>query len=217
MRAGLIEGVACALVSLITACSPTPSVRQHVALQAIAYDGGPLGGVRFLLEGKLLGETGADGRALVEIWNEGGRPGPIQVVCPPRYRRASEPLRLRAGAIRAFDENTQGTVTTVRCDPLLRSIAVVVSSHQVPGCPVLIDGTLQGETDASGVAHLLLEATPESLLQVELRGPSGSPWRRARTFRVHDQDDVLLVNEDVPVTRRPPARFVRTSKIYRIR
>lgn len=206
----------CVMSWLLTACSSTPQAPQRVALRAMAHAGAPLGGVRFILGGKLLGETKADGSAVVEISGETGKPLPIQGVCPPEYRSPTEPLWVRAGAIRSFDEKAHGPVNTLVCEPLLRSVAVVVSSHGVRGCPILVDGALRGETDASGVAHLLLQAAPESVLQLELRGPRGSEWRKARTFRVHDEDDLLIMSEDVSVPRRKGAGAALRPNIYRI-
>lgn len=208
--------LACLVLLLLAACSARPPSRQRVALRAIDDTGNPLGSVRFVLGGKVVGQTNTDGRSVVEVSATGGKPLPIQVVCPPEYRRSNEPFWLRTGEVRSLDEDTRSSVNVVVCDPLLRNIAVVVSSHGVPGCPILVDGAVKGATDSSGVAHVLLQAAPESVLQVELRGPGGSEWRRSRTYRVHDGDDVLIVGEDVPVARRLRAKIARPRKIYRI-
>lgn len=210
-----------ALVCVVAAClglscASAPPVRQRVSVEASARGRGPLPGVRILLRGKVLAETRADGRAELELPDEGGAQVSLEVRCPPDFRSPAGPVVPRKATIRSLDGGGGGVVTTLTCQPLVQDVALVVSTHGVAGCPIFVDGAARGSTDGKGLAHLLLQVAPESLVDVELRGPGGSPWRGGRSFRVHDEDDVLVVSEDVPQPRRARARVSRVRTIVRV-
>lgn len=195
-------------------CSEPVPPEHEVVLESVVEGGGPLFGVRFLLGDAVLAESDASGRARLRL-PAGDAVLDVTVRCPDGYRSPAAPLSVRVLPVRPLAGGRAAAGTIAICRPLLRDVAVVVSTRGVAGCPVLVDGVEMGRTDGSGFAHVLVRAHPESTMELVVRAPGASSWQGTRTLHVEDRDHVFGVEEIVPpVGRRRHSAL--PQRVYRV-
>jgi hypothetical protein len=183
-------------------CEPEPPRPMRgpavVRLRAATPDDAAVAGARFWLDGRALGETGADGELRTRLADT----AQLTMACPARYRTETPERRL------TFPPATSGQqlAITLRCVPERRLAALVVRTRGAPGgLPILVDDRAVGQTDADGVAHVLLDTRPHGSLRVTLdtgAAPRLQPQNPVQTFRVADADGVLLLEQSFERKRR---------------
>src|SRR5262249_38589878 len=136
-------------------------------------DATPLSGARFWLAGRELGPTGDDGRATTTLLGRDDDELRVSVLCPNGYRSATEARMLRLQPTRALDASRRPAPLTLalQCIPERARAGLVVRARRgvAPvGVPVLVDDEVVGQTDAHGLAHVLLHGTPHSRVRVQL-------------------------------------------------
>ncbi|MGD8858915.1 MAG: hypothetical protein PVI30_02820 [Myxococcales bacterium] len=184
----------CLLIALACGCAPQTQPQPRpatVRLRASTPDDAPVPGARFWLDGRAIGETGADGALRTRI----AVSAQLTMACPPRYRTDTPERRVTVPAAPRGRE----LAITLRCIPERRLTALAVRTRGAPGgLPVLADDRVVGQTDVDGVAHVLLDSRPHGSLRVMLdtgAAPRLRPQDPVQTFRVGDADGVLLLEQ----------------------
>ncbi len=209
-----LAALALALASTGCSAPPAPEQRFELRLRASTTGEQPLAGVRFWADGRELGTTAADGSLRVQLRGREGRSVALSSACPPAYRT---PVPARRLVLRRIAARAPLELST-RCEPLERKAAIVVRVRGAgrAGLPIRVGGESVGQTDADGLAHVLLTVHPHSALRVQLvttAHPRLLPRDPVQTFEVEDEDCILLVDQALlrparsrRVTRAPPDR-----------
>jgi hypothetical protein len=207
-------------MALCFACEPElPATTHHaLVLRAELPDATPLAGVRFWLAGRELGPTGNDGEIRTTLDAHTDDELRVAALCPSGYRSASESRTLRLQSAARLGSGPANTAAAapltlaLQCTPERARAALVVHAHHgtLPvSVPILIDDEPAGQTDAHGVAHVLLHGTPRSRLHVQLdtsRWPALQPRDPVRLFELEDTDSVLLFDQTFESPKKRTAR-----------
>jgi hypothetical protein len=209
------------LASFACADGPPQPQRFAVLLRAQRPSGDAVAGVRVWADGRELGTTSERGTLQANLRGREGVAVELTAACPPAYRTEQPARRLVLRQVRASTTDRAGRLQlTVRCEPLERDAAIVVlaSGRDSGALPIRVDGMIVGQTELDGSAHLLISATPHTPLRVELdtsARPDLRPSRPVHTFRVGEEDGILLVEQHFagpPVRNRPPQRPARPMR-----
>jgi hypothetical protein len=201
----------------LVCCAAPPAVRDYPALLAIEGDpGAPLAGVEVTQGAHRVGESDRRGTVALQLRGTEGQVVALQIHCPVGYRSPPDPLSV---VLRRISESDRSPIYPARCEPLLRTVVVVVRGDRGPGLPVLFLGREVARTDSAGAAHLLLKSSPEDTVELTL-DTSGNPGLRPKNpsarFRVGAHDDLLVFSqkfEPAKVAKRPAQRAPRIIKI----
>jgi hypothetical protein len=193
-----------------------PLARQYaLQLRAESATGMPLAGARFFCQGHELGPTGADGLATLRIEARAGDALQVSTLCPVGYRAASSRnVRLPQASSTSAGAPTPLSVTQ-RCDPDRATAALVVRARQAQAplsLPVFVDGRLVGQTDGSGVAHLLVHGSVGSSLEVRLDSRSSPrlvPRDPVRVFELDAAETLLLYDQAFTQPQPAPTKTRR--------
>lgn len=166
--------------------------------------------------GRDLGTTDPSGELLATLTGLEGDRVSLTIACPSGHHTDTPerdvPLRRvegSAGSPGALD-------VVVRCEPVRRQVALVVRAEGpvASALPVEVQERRVGQTDATGVAHVLLEERPGATLRVRVvtsAHPKLEPRDPVQTFRVANGDSVLLFAqafaEPKPTRRHRGQRF----------
>lgn len=169
----------------------------------------PVEGVRVWAAGRDLGSTAAHGALRATLAGREGERIPLTVACPPAHRTDTPVRHVPLRRVKRGSEPAPLDVS-VRCEPTRRQVALVVRAEgaRTHALPVEVQERRVGQTDASGVAHILIEDRPGTTLRVRVvtsEHPTLQPRDPVQTFRVADEDSVLLFAQ-VFVEARPKAR-----------
>jgi hypothetical protein len=132
---------------------------------------------------------------------------PLQVVCPDGYVSPEKPIVV---GLRQLEPGSPTPTFEVACGALLHTFVVGLRAERGAHVPVTHLGQPLGETDAWGVAHVLVRAPRQEQVSLTL-DTSGHPDLRPQnptlTFVAPDRDElVLLEHEFVEIKRPPPPR-----------
>lgn len=203
--------------------------RFAALLRAHTPSGEPIAGARAWADGRSLGTTAASGALRAELYGREGGAVELTIVCPPAYRTepGSRRLILRKVHDAAGGAERGALELDVRCAPIEVSAALIVlaDARVGSGLPVRVEGEVIGQIERDGSAHLLVTAPAASTLHVQIdtsERPDLQPRSPVHTFRLEDQDSILLVEQSfarVPRVRRaprpwrPPAAHRRPERI----
>lgn len=213
----------CAFLAALIGCGWTliacaePIARPFpIRVHADTAPHNPLEGVRAWAAGRDLGTTDAGGQLLATLSGVEGDRVSLAIACPPGHHTDTPerdvPLRRiegNAGAPGSLD-------VVVRCEPMRRQVALVVRAEgpAASALPIEVQDRRVGQTDATGVAHVLLEERPGATLRVRVvtsAHPKLEPRDPVQTFRVANEDTVLLFaqafTEPKPTARRRTQRI----------
>jgi hypothetical protein len=187
---------------LLAGCRAPEAKPESFEIQLLAHDGNGQGlaDARFWADGRPLGTSDANGQLRVKLEGRADQAVALTTACPAGYRtqEPQRPLVLRR--VRAQENARAILELRASCSPLERAVALVVraTGPRTSGMPIRVRGEVVGQTDADGLAHLLLKARPHSTLRVTLDS-SAEPKLRPRdpvhTFEVTDVDAVVLIEQ----------------------
>ena len=207
-----LPGTFAALALLLAcACQNDAATSQPFELQLRAElpDTSPLAGARFWLAGRELGPTGADGTLRTTVAGREGDELRVTGLCPTGHQGPSAPRALKLRHVTNTSGRKAATLElTFRCTPELTRAALVVRARRGDkplALPILVDGRVVGQTDAQGVAHVLVRSAPHASLQARLDtkgAPELQPRDPVRIFDLEDTDTVLLFDQTFE-TRKP--------------
>ncbi|HEY0710554.1 MAG TPA: hypothetical protein VGG33_27360 [Polyangia bacterium] len=229
---GLLSGLAlfgCASTTE-TAVSTTLVVRSRVD------DGQPMAGVVLKVNHDVVGRTDERGELHARLSGRDGAMFRVEGTCPEGYNSPTELPPIVLGRFASLTKQDGEMELTVLCERQRRTAAIVVRTRverrkitiphrarakpqnvaegfgALEGVPVMINGRERAKTDASGLAHIELETTPGTHIEVVLQ--TGTPElamvkprspSQGLTLRGHD--DVYTVDQTFTserVIRLPP-------------
>ena len=133
----------------------------------------------------------------------------LRAECPDGYRtRGGESnLTLRPFALDAADGGRNRLHVAVECRPASRRAVVLVRSG--PSLPVILRGRQVSQTDANGLAHVVLASAPFSSFDLSIdtsANPRLRPRNPSTTFSLADADQVFVYDQELdelPVVKPP--------------
>jgi hypothetical protein len=214
-----------ALVALLCDCTTEPDVSSYLIHFVVQVDEGKLlSDVPVYLDGKRLGNTGADGGLSVRVAAKTNQVLRAHADCPASYRGSDQPTTIHLRQFRSLssahaDDALQYVFT---CTPTRVSAAVIVSTSLPAELPLLMDGQEVGRTNMDGVAHLLIDAAPGSnfTLLLDTQGhPAVRPQYPTRTFYVGNQNEIYVYEQslEIPKEKRPRKPSRRAARHLPIR
>ena len=96
---------------------------------------------------------------------------------------------------------------------------IIVRAKKGANLPVLLDGQIVAQTNASGVAQFSTSAVPGTDFIVELdtrNQPKLRPQRPSHLMTLPDANEVFVVNQSFDVRKEPKRRGSRRSRITKI-
>ena len=200
-----------------------PPSAFRVTFSALS-DNTPLHGVEIAANGRTLGETGEDGLLRVDLQGREGMNVAYAVRCPEGHRDAETrpPLTLRKFEGLDPQAAERGIEISVSCPPSTRRVAVIVRTGGQAGIPVKMGGATVALTDASGVAHVLVESAPESEFRLTLDTNARTglrPQNPMSVVTVPDSDAIAVfeIQFEVEVPGCPPGKRMRRGTCVNIR
>jgi hypothetical protein len=183
-------------VALGAGCGHGPAKQRYEFVIRIQSDPGrPLSGATLYRGREKLGPSDARGAMTLAARGSEGETLAFEVRCPAGYRSPSKPLAI---VLRRSSERNRRPEYVVSCPPLKRRLIVAVRAENGPNLPVRHLGREIGRTDASGAAHVLLEAEAEDSLELTLDTSEHSnlkPSNPSARFAVGARDDVVAFNQ----------------------
>jgi hypothetical protein len=199
----------------VSACSRQPEMKSYDLLVRVEADPGqPLAGARLLHSAQELGVTNEEGRVVIRATGNEGERVDLEIACPSGFRSPEAPLSttLRRGAERPE--------YFAACPPLSRKLVVAARLEHGAGLPIRYLGREVARSDASGAAHLVLEAESGKAIELTV-DTSDKPQLRPKSptarFRVADRDDIVLLEQAFQSNVKPVAHAQRASGPVRIR
>ena len=183
-----------AFIGAVSACElpkDAPIPPFEVLIKVESDPGVPLPGAVVVRNGQDLAQTGADGKARLQIAGNDGDTSDFLVRCPADF---TSPTKAISITIRRLSDNRLPEYTT-NCPPNVRKVVVAVRADGGPNLPITYLGKPVGKTDAAGAAHLLLAMKPGDQFQLGLDTSDPSltrlePKMPTRVFVVKDSDDI---------------------------
>lgn len=220
-----------ACVGTLGACAQPIARPFPIRLRAEAAPGSPLEGVRAWAAGRDLGTTDAHGQLLATLTGIEGDRVSLAIACPAGHHSDSPERDVPLRRVEGITGASGSLDVVVRCEPMRRQVALVVRAEgpAAASLPIEVQERRVGQTDATGVAHILLDEPPGTTLRVRVvtsAHPALQPRDPVQTFRVANEDSVLLFaqafTESRPTIRRRTQRVAlppsapTTMRPYRI-
>lgn len=158
--------------------------------------------VQLLLGSKVAGTTGPQGSVQLSLKGAEGDLVALTVKCPETYASPEKPVVV---GLRRMASGSPPPKFEVQCVPLLRQIVVGIRTENGANLPIRRLNQVVGQTDASGVAHLLLQASPREAvtLTLDTRGDDTlRPQSPTLTFSAPDRDELILLEQKFTVKRK---------------
>ena len=190
----------------LCACAPVSAVdtAYTVRVRVTSDPGEGLAGVALLHGETLLGSTGPDGSARLQLAGREGDRVEIRARCPATHRTpAAAPVVLRSYVDHSAPE------LEIRCAPRKRRLAVVVVAKNGSDLPLRHRGVELARTDADGVAHFVLESEPGDAFEVTLDTSLRSdlrPQNPYARFVIATRDSAQLFDPELRGVPKPRPR-----------
>jgi hypothetical protein len=183
-------------VGSFAACGGGPAKQQYEFVIRIQSDPGrPLPGATLYRAREKLGPSDARGAMTLAARGSEGETLAFEVRCPAGYRSPGKPLAI---VLRRSSERNRRPEYVVSCPPLKRTLVVAVRAENGPNLAVRHLGREIARTDASGAAHVVLEAESEESLELTLDTSEHSslkPSNPSARFAVGARDEVVAFNQ----------------------
>ncbi len=215
------------LILLFTACVSTSCQAAPVSAPAIdmvfAVESDPglrLGQARISVDGRVLGETDSKGLLHTKVYGRPGQQLRVEHDCPDGHDAPSEAKLLRLRSFEGLGEQDSGALEiTLKCRPQKRLAVFIVRAKNGADLPVLLDGQIVAQTNASGVAQFSTSAIAGTDFIVELdtrNQPKLRPQRPSHLMTLPDTDEVFVVNQSFDLRKEPKRRGSRPTRITKI-
>jgi len=182
---------------------PPPTPPFQIFIRIDSDPGHPVAGATVSRNGKPIGTTGPDGRAMLTLTGAEGETTDVSIKCPDAFNSPMKPTSIR---LTRFADKSKVPEYTVACPPSLRRVVIAVKAENGPNLPVMYLNRMITRTDASGAAHFALEVAPNTQFQVTLDTAENTklkPPSPTKPFTVPQHDDILVFDQkfDVEKTR----------------
>jgi len=144
-----------------------------------------------------LATTDERGRASVTLKGVEGDTVDLAVRCPGGYQ---SPAPIHVG-LRRLSPGSPAPRFEARCAPIQRNIVVGIRAENGANLPVQHLGKVVAQTDASGVAHVVVQARANEQLTFLLdtksteRKPALKPENPTLTFVAKDRDELVVLDQ----------------------
>ena len=220
MPLSLISSLLAALCALGGCTNDSPArARLLVSFITESDPGEPLPGVSVAVDAAPVASSAPNGLIQTVLTGRPGQKLAVHYDCPPGHRPEREAPGLQLPDRPRPGSEVGSLEMTLRCPPVLRTVAIAVRAGAGVGLPVLLDGKRVTQTDAAGVAHLRTEAKPGTELSVQLdtsKRPDLRPQSPARHFVVPDRREAFVLTQSfhrVVKRKRSPPKPFRIIKI----
>lgn len=209
-------------VGVATSCQATPAPAPAIDMVfAVESDPGlRLGQARISVDGRVLGETDSKGLLRTKVYGRPGQQLRVEHDCPDGHDAPPEAKLLRLRSFEGLGEHDLGALEiTLKCRPQQRLAVFIVRAKKGANLPVLLDGQIVAQTNASGVAQFSTSAVPGTDFIVELdtrNQPKLRPQRPSHLMTLPDANEVFVVNQSFDVRKEPKRRGSRRSRITKI-
>jgi hypothetical protein len=193
----------------VAACNRQAPVNTYdLAVRVEADSGQPLPGAKLLHSGQELGATNEDGRVVIRATGSEGERVELEIGCPEGFKSPDAPLAvtLRRGAERPE--------YFASCPPLSRKLVVAARLEHGAGLPIRYLGREIARSDASGVAHLVIEAESDKAIELTVdtsEQPQLRPKSPVARFRMANRDDVVVLEQSFQSAKKPAVRIQRVA------
>lgn len=197
---GRAAAVALALSALVGGCgslSDAPNPPFELKLRVESDPGEALGGAKVSRAGAEIATTDVAGTARLSLRGAEGDAVDLAVHCPAGYQSPAHAVTV---TLRRIADPTKIPEYPVSCPPLVRHLVVAVRAENGPNLPVVYLDRVVATTDASGAAHVAIEAPPGEQVRVVLdtSGPEHEklrPESPSRVFVVGARDEVFVFDQ----------------------
>jgi hypothetical protein len=182
--------------------SVATDVGYPVIVSARRDDQEPVPDVQLLLGAKVLGTTNAAGTVQLSLKGDEGGLVSLVAKCPDTFASPEKPIVV---GLRRMAPGSPPPKFAVQCVPLLRSIVVGIRTENGANLPIRRLNQVVGQTDAEGVAHLLLKAAPRDPVILTLdthKDDTLRPQNPTLTFAAPDRDELVLLEQKFTVKRK---------------
>lgn len=193
----------------LPACNRQAPVNTYdLGVRVEADPGQPLPGAKLLHSGQELGATNEDGRVVIRATGNEGERVNLEISCPEGFKSPEAPLAvtLRRGAERPE--------YFASCPPLSRKLVVATRLEHGAGLPIRYLGREVARSDASGVAHLVIEAESDKTIELTVdttEQPHLRPKSPVARFQVANRDDVVVLEQSFQSAKKPAVRIQRVA------
>lgn len=192
-----------AFAAAAAGCSePARAEPFTISVRVESDPGRPIAGVTMSRANRVLGTTGADGRAMLQVAGAEGEISDVVVTCPEGFQPPAKPLSVR---LTRLAEKSKIPEYALHCPPSMRRVVVAVRAENGPNLPVMYLDRPVTRTDASGAASFALEVAPGSQFTVALNTGDRKdmkPISPSKLFVVSAQDDVFLFDQKFEVEKK---------------
>lgn len=185
-------------------CSREAAVKSYdLAVRVESDPGQPLPGVKLLHASQTLGATNGDGRVVIRATGNEGERVELDVSCPEGFKSPEAPLSV---TLRRSAERPEYFAS---CPPLSRKLVVAARLEHGAGLPIRYLGREVARSDASGVAHLVIEAEADKTVELTVdttEQPQLRPKSPTARFRVANRDEIVVLEQAFQAPRRNAPR-----------
>jgi hypothetical protein len=173
----------------------------------------PLAGVEILDQKRVLGKTDAAGQVHLKLQGTEGSSVALTVKCPVTFKSPEQPIVV---GLRQMSQNSPAPRFEAVCIPLVRTVVVGLRAENGADLNIIRLNQVIGRTDAHGVAHILLQASPGEMVVLTLNtatSPNLRPQSPTLTFVAGDRNEMVLLEQKFTVVK--PVVKVRPKNIPR--
>jgi hypothetical protein len=161
----------------------------------------PLAGVEILDQKRVLGKTDAAGRVQLKLQGSEGSTASLTVKCPATFKSPEQPIVV---GLRQMSPNSPAPKVEAECIPLIRTVVVGLRAENGADLNIVRLNQVIGRTDANGVAHLLIQASPGEQVTLTLNtasSPNLRPQSPTLTFMAADRNEMVLLEQRFSVLK----------------
>jgi hypothetical protein len=137
----------------------------------------------------------------------------LTVKCPVAFKSPEQPIVV---GLRQMSQNSPAPRFEAACIPLVRTVVVGLRAENGADLNVIRLNQVIGRTDAHGVAHLLMQASPGEMVVLTLNtasSPNLRPQSPTLTFVAGDRNEMVLLEQKFTVVK--PVVKVKPKNIPR--
>lgn len=210
LLSGLLAAPLCGCESKSTGEGVLPQEASFpVSIRAHSEAGSPVANVELYLKTRLVGKTDALGNARIVLPGAEGDTAALSIKCPEAYYSPERETRV---ALRHLD-NGSAARFEVECLARVHQIVVGLRAENGPNLPILRLKNIVGQTDETGVAHVLLEASANEEVALTLdtsQNKNLQPQSPTLDFTTGVADELVLVSQKFTV--KEPARVQHIAR-----
>jgi hypothetical protein len=215
--APVCAALACAALACSDAATPSGAALSGAAAYALIIDAKgearePLAGVRVFADDTLIGATEASGRVPLELRGTEGDRVALRIECPESFHSPPQPL-----VVGLWQPSAGSPAPTfeVECVPFVHSYVVGIAAENGARLPISYLNQPLGQTDALGVAHVLVRAPSQEQVSLTLdtsARPELRPQSPSLAFVAGESSELVLLELKFSELARPsplrPARSI---------